>query len=191
MAIEFIPKPEIKKSSPGENFLFYLAIIFLIGTLISLLFLGVEVRNSRRARGDLQAKILAQADQEKEAEVTEWREKMKDYNFIFNLHQIPSNVFILFEETIHPKIWLNHFKLNPETRIVEIKGRVPNFLILAEQMLILENHEWVLENYERVKKIRIRSVEEIELTEISLGQDGDIKFQMRLLLRSEIFKPKL
>ena len=176
MAIEFIPRPEIKKPSPEENFLFYLAIIFLIASLISLLVLKIGVRNSNKALAALATQISARAAEGKVAEVTAWREKMKDYNFIFNLHQIPSNVFIFSEEIIHPKIWLNSFKLNSETQTLEIKGIAQNFLALAEQILVLENH---------------KLIEKIALTEISLRKEGDIEFQMQLFFKGEIFKPKL
>ena len=77
------------------------------------------------------------------------------------------------EENTHPEVWFTDFELNPKLPQVKISGLTRNFQTLAQQLYILQEKD---------------SIEEIKLTNITLGEEGETEFSLELSLSPEIFR---
>jgi len=190
MPIELIPKPETeKKPFDLTKFLLYLAIIILVGSVgLYFLFDFGLIRNSSKVLAELETQLSLQMTdeaKEHEAKLIEWRQKIEDFRILLDLHQNPSKVFSLLEKLSHPRVWFTDFSLNFGTQKTEegsevgqfqlqLQGVAESFRVLGEQLLVFKNDE---------------NIKEIKLSNVSLGEKGNVKFQFEITFNPEIFKP--
>ena len=190
MPIELIPKPEIeKKPFDLTKFLLYLAIIILIGSVgLYFLFDFVLIKNSSKILAELETQLSLQMTDEaksNEAKLIKWRQKIEDFRILLDSHQNPSKVFPLLEKLTHPKVWFTDFSLNFRTQKTEegdevvqphfqLQGVAESFRVLGEQLLIFKKDE---------------NIKEIKLSNVYLGEKGNVRFQFEITFNPEIFKP--
>lgn len=173
MAIEIIPKTRTSNISLVKISYLALAAVFLASLASYFVLNFYQKKMSREISGiDLS---LQKSPSEKNLEdgLFSYQRKINDVNVLLNSHKFVAAFFDGLEENIHPKIWLQEFKLNAEEDIADISGSVDNFEILGQQTLIFE--KWEL-------------VKSTSLTEVSVGQDGKINFDLRLILYPKVFQ---
>lgn len=178
MAIEFVPKPKVEeKPSWWVGFFFYLAIIFLVGTLIGYSLIAYLSKSSSEALKNLEDKIssrMTSEEKRKESDVLSWHRKIEDYKLIFNHHQVSSKNFDLLEKLTHPQVRFTSFDLDSASQNLKLEGVAQNFQALAEQILIFRNDNLI---------------DKADLSAVSLAKEGNIEFELNLLVKPEVFKP--
>jgi hypothetical protein len=173
MAIEIIPKPKIRKISLIK--ISYLVLVAAIAAfLVSYFVLNFYQKKMSQEISDID-KSLQKSPSEKNLEdgIFSYQKKINDVNILLSSHRLVAAFLDNLEKNIHPKVWLQKFKLNTEEKIVDVSGSADNFEILGQQTLIFE--KWEL-------------VKNANLTKVSIGQDSKINFDLRLIFDPKVFQ---
>ena len=173
--IEIIPKPT-RRLPEWQNILFYLSLALLTAAVLSYILLIYFVSKSTTTLQDLESQIAQTGTAEEKAlekEVFGDEKRINDFAVLLSLHQKPSNFFTLLENITHPKVWFSKLTLDLANCQAILSGQAPNFSILGQQSLILQNEE---------------AIESIDLTELSLGKEGQAEFTLSLVLDPTILK---
>lgn len=173
MAIEIIPK---------ERFQIPVWTIIIL-TLCLIIFLGLsssyfyfyqslkkisqEITNKEEALKMTPSEIALDKD------ISIKEKKINNFSSLASAHRKSFNVFSFLERVSHPQISFNDFNFNSSKDTVTIKGEVASFIALGQQFLILKQ-----ENVLR----------KINLSEVSISQEGKIKFSLQLIFNPQIFK---
>ena len=173
MAIEIIPKTKIRKISLTNVFPFILAIAFFAFLISYFVFnfyqkkLSMEISNIEKA--------LQKSPSEKNLEdgIFSYQGKIEDINLLLGSHKPVANLLNNLEKNTHPNVWLSRFKLNMADKTLNLLGSTDNFEILGQQTLIFGEQEFI---------------KNANLSDVSIGRDGKIKFELQLILDSKIFQ---
>jgi len=175
MVQELIPKEKLKTPSL-INFLFYLSLILVM--ILGTCYFGVRIKNSS-IKSQIEevklnvSKIKIEGDKETERQVLGYQKKINDFSGLFNEHKIVSSFLDLLRKSTHLKVSLSTLVLNTETAQVILGGQTENFKTLGEQILYLKGSEFI---------------KGLVLSNLALGEEGDVKFNISLSLDPEIFK---
>lgn len=178
MAIEIIPKPPAKIPF-WLNILLYFSIILLIFSISSYFVLDYYlIKKSEITLQDLEKEIEEKKSEKKalEEEILNYQKKIEDFSFLLDQHLVNLNFFNFFEKISHPKVWFSDFNSIPGEAKIKVSGQAESFQVLGQQLLIFKA-EPLIEN--------------LNLSEISLGEEGKIKFTFNLILSPQIFTPQL
>jgi len=173
--VELIPK-HARKEIPWQRISLYFAVGLLA---LVLLVSGLLFYFENKSQSELQrleeevAQVGTSAEKQLERDVLGTKKRISDFAKIFEAHQRPSRLFSLLEENCHPKVWFSLFELNMENRQVQLTGHTLNFRTLGEQLAILRQQEMI---------------EEVSLTDLSIGEEGQTDFSLSLVISPEIFK---
>ncbi|MCP6726983.1 MAG: hypothetical protein KJI69_03105 [Patescibacteria group bacterium] len=118
----------------------------------------------------LEGKSKEQA--ELESQILDIKTKLEDFSVLALRQNNPSAFFEFIEENTHPDIIFSQLSLNPQDRKAVINGETRTFRNLQEQILLLKEQA---------------DSEEVELTSISLGQEGQVKFTLVLEFEHSFF----
>ena len=176
MAIEIIPKKIETKLPTLLNILFYFALILLIISLLSLLALFLFQKNSKKILQNIEEKIAEKGTPEEralEGKIILYQKKINDFSDLLNSHQANLKFFTSFEGLTHPKIFFSKVDLKISEGKVILSGTAENFEVLGQQFLIFKK-----ENF----------IKNINLTKISIGEEGEIDFSLELTFEPEKFK---
>ena len=77
------------------------------------------------------------------------------------------------EERTHPQTQFNSFNLSLETGALELRGRTLNFQTLSQQISALREES---------------AIKALELSDISLGEEGQTEFTVRIIFDARIFQ---
>lgn len=179
MAIEIAQKPKISKMS-FANIFFYLVLVLLLALLISYVILIIYQKRMQNELADIK-KSLEKTPEEKTLEEEifgsekniGYQQKIKDFNTLFNAHKLPLNLLNFLEGNTHPRILFSKFNLDLEKNLLNMSGSADTFEILGQQALIFKNQDFI---------------KNINLSRVSLGQEGKINFDFQLTLDPKIFK---
>ena len=143
--VELIPKqvPEIPK---WLNVLFYFSLALLVLTIASFFTLGGFINDGQETLEDLNQILLSKKTPERmalEEEVLNYEKKFGDFAFLSEGHLEISDIYPLIEESTHPQVWFSQFTLDAGENIVNLSGKAQNFEVLGQQMLILEEKDFV------------------------------------------------
>lgn len=173
MAIEIVPKPKIEKAT-WANVLLAISIVLLLALAISYFYF---YRSSGKLSQDIQEKekVLEKTPSEKvlEEKLLLTEEKINNFGQLLSSHQKPLNIFNFLEEACHPDVWFSNFNFDTMKREATISGQAGSFIALGQQLLILKE----LEN-----------LKDINLSKISLGEEGEVDFALQLIFESQILK---
>ena len=175
MVQELIPKEKLKTPSL-VNFLFYLSLILVI--ILGACYFGVRIKNSS-IKSQIEevklnvSKIKIEGDKETERQVLGYQKKINDFSELFNEHKIVSSFLGLLRNSTHLKVSFLRLDLNIETAQVILGGETENFKTLGEQILYFEGSEFT---------------KGLVLSNLALGKEGNVKFNISLSLDPEIFK---
>lgn len=173
MAIEIIPKSKIRKTSLTNIFSLILAGT-LLASLLSYVALNFYQKKLSREVSDIE-KSLQKSPSEKNLEdgIFSYQRKIEDVNLLLSSHRAAANLFDNLGKNIHPKIWLQKFKLNMDEKTIYVFGSTDSFEILGQQTLIFEEQEFI---------------KNTNLTKVSIGRDGKINFELQLIFDPKIFE---
>lgn len=180
MAIEIIPKSEIKRPTLLINLPLAIGIILSILAILGYFYLQNNIKNSSENFKNLEASILEKRTPEVdnlEKEIADWRQKIEDYNLLFAGHRESSNVFELLEKITHPKVWWTDFKFDSSfPNNLRLSGVSQDFSTLQQQLIIFGNESFI---------------KNVILNKISLLKEGGIEFELEISVDPDILKPKL
>ena len=175
MVQELIPKEKLKTPSP-INFLFYLSLILVI--ILGACYFGMKIKISS-IKSQIEetkvnvSKIKIEGDKETERQVLGYQKKINDFSKLFKEHKITSSFLGFLRGSTHLKVSFSTLDLNVETAQVILGGETENFKTLGEQILYLKGSEFI---------------KGLNLSNLALGKEGDVNFDISLSLNPEIFK---
>ena len=173
--VEIIPK-QVKKTLPWQNFLLYASLGLLVAAILSYSILMFSENKASVSLLELEEEILKAGTPEEKAlevKVLSLDKKIKAFAVLLSTYQRPSNFFKSLEELSHPKTWFSRLELYPETRKAVISGKTPNFQTLGQQLIILQSQDLF---------------KDINLSNLSLGKEGEVEFTFNLSLSPQLFK---
>ncbi len=175
MVQELIPKEKLKTPS-FTNFLFYSSLILII--ILGACYFGMRIKTSS-IKSQIEetkvnvAKIKIEGDKETERQVLGYQKKINDFSELFKEHKVVSYFLELLRDSTHLKVSFSTLTLNTETAQVILGGETESFKTLGEQILYLKGSEFI---------------KGLGLSNLALGKEGDVKFNISLSLDPEIFK---
>ena len=173
--IEIIPKPA-PKTPLWQNILFYVSLSLLVISVICYFGLSHFQKKSFQTLKALDQEMAAKQtseDKALEAEVISYKKKIGDFSVLLSQHQMASKFFGAFEKMVHPRVWFSDFNLDLEKCKVTVSGSTDSFWTLGQQLLIFK---------------RQPLIKEVNLSGVSIGTEGDIRFAFNLLFSPKIFK---
>lgn len=173
--VEIIPKPAVKKP-PWLNILFYFSLLLLVGIISGYFVLISLTKKSTTTLQNLEQSLVKErAPEEKrlEGKVISWQRKIEKVNPLLNEHYFPSKTFGLLEKLSHPQVWFSELELNLTEARAEISGIAESFPVLGQQLLLFKKEPKILE---------------VNLSEVSIGEEREINFTLNLSLDSQLFK---
>jgi len=177
MAVEIIPKPEEKKYN-WQNFLLYFSLLLLGISILSYFVLDNSVKNSYKILKDLEREIAQKETPQvrsMEKEILNYQKKIQDFSNLLNAHRSVLGVFDFLESNCHPKVWFSNFSFNAENSQVNLSGQAEDFVILEQQLRILKKRP---------------QVKELNLSTISMGEEGTANFGVNIIFNQDIFIPQ-
>lgn len=176
--MEIIPKTTTEKKPKGEKFLTNFIILILILTIIAS-FSVIFIENSYQKKiKELNEKISqTQSEEYKslEKELKNYNKKINLFQELINKHFLVSKIFPFLEERTHQKVFFQNFELVSGENKINLNGQTDNFLTLHQQILIFQNEP---------------EIKETKLTNVSIGKEGRVDFELSLIFNSEILKIK-
>ena len=173
--IEIIPKPE-KEPSRWFKTLFYVSLALLVGAILGYFVLDYFEKKSSLTLEGLEQRLQELTTSEEKVLVEEvllYQKQINDFSTLLEEHKTASNSFEFLEKITHPKIWFNDFSLKLETYQITVAGFAPDFPALGQQLIIFQNK---------------KTIKEVNLTNISLGEEGKVLFDFDLSLDPQIFE---
>ena len=177
MAIEIIPKPEVKvKKISAIFFVVGLVVLLTVSTVYIVLFFIQKKKTQELESLDSYFEELKNSKVSLDQEIRKKKKDIDEFSDLFNNHHSSVNYFDFIERNTHVKVrWYGStLDLGEEPRVI-ISGHADNFIILAQQLLIFKKHP---------------SVEEINLSGISMEEIGGAEFGLEILFKPNLFKFK-
>ncbi len=173
MAIEIAKKPKLK----GPLWLYILMMagivlaLGLAGTYFYFFKVGKDI--SQQIEGIDQA--LKKTPEEKELENTllSREKKIEDFQELLSKHKKVLNVFNFLQEKTHPQVWFSEFDFSGKEKTVSLFGTANSFTTVGQQILIFREEEFL---------------KNVKLSELSMGEEGDIGFSLQLTFDPQIFE---
>jgi len=174
MAIEVTPKK--KKRIKWINYALYLSVALLIISVIGYSFLYYSFHNSQRELSELETTIQENQTTEMnllEKDIKNSEKKIGYFSELIDNHLLPIGLFNLLEASIHAKVTFSDLRLSAENNKTTIQGTTESFRTLGEQVLVLELEP---------------KIKNVELSKLSMGEGGNIEFEMILTLAPEVIR---
>jgi len=173
MAIEITPKREIKKFFWPIALLSF-CIILLLAFGISYLYLDKSLKEfSQEIQNKEKDLVKSPSERLLEDELLLYESKINTFKELFSKHKKPLNVFDFLEQVCHPGVWFSDFDFSSSSEKITVSGEAENFITLGQQLLILK---------------QAQGLKKVNLSEISMGEEGKVTFAFQLTLDSQIFK---
>ncbi len=174
--VELIPKKDKRADLPWQKTLFFISFVALavVAAAYIILFFSANraALNIQSLEGEI-AKRGTAAEKQMEQEVFDAEARINFFSQVFDKYRKPSQVFPKLEERTHPQAQFNSFDLNLETGVLELHGRTLNFQTLSQQISALREES---------------AIKALELSDISLGEEGQTEFTARIIFDARIFK---
>jgi hypothetical protein len=174
MVQELIAKEE-KKSSFSINFLLFISILILISSGAGYFWIKSQVNETEEEVQQLHRDILSIKEgknKEIEKQVFDYAKKINDFSALIGEREELFPFFDFLEGLTHRRVSLTNLFLETKTGDLSLEGKTENFKILAEQMLIFEENNSVINP---------------TITNLSLGEEGGVEFGIALSLDPGIF----
>jgi len=180
MAVSLIPYNKKQRGSDDINIravIFkykYLVPVSFAFLFLVLLYVGSEIwvinLENKVADVQIQKTILVKVAEDTQTdEVKVFAQKTKALQNILKNRGLPSQLFSLFEASVHASAVLDGFNLTTETQKLELSGIVPTFEILGQQFVI-----WNEES---------EFVKDVGLTSFKKNSAGAIEFDAFIIIK--------
>ncbi len=173
--VNLIPRRK-KKITKNQKILLYSLVFLLIGLTISYI---VLISLNERAQAEL-VKVEEKIEGQKTQELKELEDKVQSQKTKVDLfspylesHIIITKFFDFIESKTHPHIYFSQLSVSANSSVVNLTGEADSFLSLGQQLIIFNNSE---------------KIKNVSLSNISLGQKGEVLFNLKLSLIKELFK---
>ena len=174
--VEIIPKKPIKKIFPWQEILFYISLVLLMGVVLGYSILVYFESKALLTLEGLKGKITTVGtieDKILEMEVLAHKDRVEDFSILIKEYHKSSNFFDFLEKITHPQIWFTSLRLDVQALKATLSGRAASFQVLGQQLEIFQKQDLI---------------EEVKLSDMSLGEGGEVEFSISLSLASQIFK---
>lgn len=176
MAIEIIPKEEIKPS-PWQKILLYIVVFLLLLSIAGYFLLDYYfIEKANQEIQDLETKISEAKTPQQialEEELKSYQKKIDDFSSLFAKHKKGSNFFDFLEKNTHPKVYFSELSLNIKGNQVNLSGQTESFKILGEQLLIFRNADLI---------------QDLKLSKVGSSEEGKIEFTFIFSLKPQLFQ---
>jgi len=155
--------------------IFYFVMSLLIATVLCYLVFIVKNIIQRNQIADYEAKLQTVGtpeQKEQEAEVILYKKKIGDFGSLIQNHEFASNVFKFLEEQTQPNVWFDQFSLDAKNNQIQLNGEAEDMSAFSRQTATFEKNEYV---------------RNLGTFNSSLGESGQIEFNVSLLLDPKIF----
>jgi len=172
--VEIIPKPP-QKLPAWQNILFYASLVILLIVFLSYFVLDPFINNLSKELEQLEETLAREKTEEEislEQEIFGYQKKITVFSGLIKEHIFTSGFFTVLEEISHPKVKFAELTLNPFEGTALLSGEAEDFSALGQQLLILKGKS---------------GVEDLSLSNISIGRQGKIDFALKLSLNSQLF----
>lgn len=173
MPFEISPRKEIEKKN-WLDFIFYFSLILFLITVLSYFILDVFLKKTSGDFDVLKQKITQRTEEEEtlEKDLLLNKKKIDDFSIILNKHILSSQVFSFIEKLTHPKVFFKDFIFTADQANLRIPGQTQDFKTLGEQILIFQKEQ---------------NIKNVNLSNLSLTEDGKITFTLDIFLNPEVF----
>lgn len=178
MAVEIIPKKPEKKLPGFVDILLYLSFVVLFAALSGyggVVFMEGRLNKELQATKEEITKMDTPEVRTLEKQVREQVKKINDFAGLLAAHIIGSNFFDALESLTHPKVSFSSLNLSSSQLTAVLPGMTDGFVALGQQIQILKKGQFI---------------NSVTLTAASLGREGEIKFNLNLLLGNKMFEHK-
>lgn len=175
MPIDIIPK-KTETGFPFASILIYFSLVLFVGAILSLFVLGFYGNRSEKTLQQIENLINEKETPENKAleqEILGYKAKIDQTAPLLASHRKSSAFFSLLEKSSHPKVIFSTLSLNLKESKAALAGTTESFQTLGQQIHILKKEKLITN---------------VILSEISIGEQGDIKFSLDLSLDPQIFK---
>jgi hypothetical protein len=168
--------PKVSQKIPLiQSILPYFALVLLIAVLMSYFVLNIFENRAWAEIDELEEEIkkVAKDREDAEKEVLYAKDKIDNFSLLLAGHQKPFKFFELIEKNTHSGVVFNELELRPELLEAKLGGSASSFVALGQQIYILQKED---------------QINEIKLSDLSLGTRGEAVFLLELSLSPELFK---
>ena len=180
MAIQLTPqRKEITDKTLWVTILFYFSLALFLVAGASYFVLDYFVANSSDELAAVETDIRQASSEEEEAqekEVLKKQELIKNFSKLLAEHRFVSSFFTDLELWCHPRVWFSQIGLSVNDSSVSLSGQTDNFQTLGQQMIVLKNNQLV---------------KNIDLSNISMGTESRINFNLNIVFNPQIFSYNL
>lgn len=172
MAIEIESGFSVRKSVlPILVLLISVAVlIFLVSSYV---FLNISSQKISKDIEEKDKKLLETPEElALKKEVSVYQTNIENFKTLIDLHKKPGGIFSFLEEVCHPNIWFTGFNFTLDGNKVSVEGSAKDFIVLAQQLMILKQHKDVLT--------------QITVSDINSGEEGEITFSLNLAFADQI-----
>jgi len=178
MAIEIIPKPKTKKKLALSfiNITYYAVIALLFIVLLGYAFSFIFEKNMNNQLKEFGILIQEKHNPETQAleqGILDFDEKLVVFKSAFNSYRKPSKFFSFLSSLCHEKVFFSRTNLDVDGSKALLHGNTQSFKTLKEQILIFNGQELI---------------SDIDLTGISILEQGGVSFDASLVLKTQVFK---
>lgn len=157
--------------------LFFGSMLFLL-VVIGGFFLTAQFQSRAQKELERIQGVLAQGKTQEETTMEQsifrYRDKFNDFATIVQERNDVRPVLKFLEEYTHPKVMFTTLSVEPTVQMLKLAGSTQDFRTLQEQMAILQNRE---------------ELTSLVLSNIVLGERGQVIFQLELGFASSFFTP--
>ena len=159
-----------------KDILFYSSIVLLV---LSVLFSFLLFRAISRTEFDLRSaeetlkKEKTPEEMVLEEYVLSWQEKIKTFSGLINQRFYPAKALDFLGEVSHPRVWFKTVDLDVKEAKLALSGQAESFIVLGQQLLILENNPLV---------------KSFTLSSFGVGETGKVNFSLNLSIDPGILK---
>lgn len=173
--VEIIPKETAKLPGWLNNLLFAFLIILIL-SILSYFILNSSVKRAGDSLQGLSMSLNELRSLERSAaerEVLKYNNKIGYFFQLLDGHLETSKIFDLIQQSSHPKVWFTKFNLSAVGDKAIFSGKTTNFENLGQQILILEQSDWV---------------SKVELQKISISKERNVDFELSVYIKPGILK---
>ncbi|MDP2909953.1 MAG: hypothetical protein Q8N69_02690 [bacterium] len=147
-------------------------LLFLVAVYV---YFVIAQGNAAKKIAELEASVsgLNKEIAQKEEELSFVSGRINDFSRLIASHKNLTNVFNFLEENTIGEIWYSGFDFSgADGGAIILEGFGPDFIAVGQQVDILKGKD---------------SIKEIYLKEISIDDEGEISFALKLIFKPEIF----
>lgn len=174
MAIEIESGFSVKKSILPLT-VFVIGLIAVLFVASSYAFLYFSSEDISRKIDERNQKLIETAEEKAlKKELSGYEFKINTFKSLLENRGKTLNVFSFLEQVCHPDVWFKNFNYDSSKSSVSISATTKDFIVLAQQLIILKQHQDILTK--------------ITLSNLSRDPKEGVNFSLDLVFAPQIFK---